>query len=411
MIEPMSFDEMSVGQIQNKTTNQLAELGWDDDAINRFKIEREAQKVEVVALKTEANALEERLKALKERLDLVSLAPNERPKAEEAGSGKRARDLIAGCDSSDQRMVNALEERLNALKERLDLVSLAPSERPKAEEAGSGNRARDLHAGRDSFDQHIEVAGDGSDFSAGSQVVGQSMHASPRASGWIGRRISRSVARVFIAALIGAGATFAWQFHGDGAKDVVRTWVSSLGSLLSVSTTKSALNVDATAKQTRHTPTGKVSAQDAALAQPAPVPQTAPAPATAATSPKHSVEQLAAKQEQVSDNIATLKAIEPNIKQNASSPPLQNGTQLTPTPETRRTTIEGWRLREVANGTAVLEGPSGSIWRTTSGDIVPRLGRVNSIVRWGNRWIVATSRGIISMPVGQNASSFFLHHR
>jgi len=67
------------------------------------------------------------------------------------------------------------------------------------------------------------------------------------------------------------------------------------------------------------------------------------------------------------------------------------------TPETRPTTINGWTLREVSNGTAVLAGPNGT-WRATPGQIVPGAGTVNSIVRWGNRFIVATSNGLISTP-------------
>ena len=80
-----------------------------------------------------------------------------------------------------------------------------------------------------------------------------------------------------------------------------------------------------------------------------------------------------------------------------SSPAPQTQPKLTPVPETRPTTIAGWMLREVVNGTAVLQGPNG-ILRVTRGDTVPGVGRVNSIVRWGNRWIVATSRGLISTP-------------
>ena len=76
---------------------------------------------------------------------------------------------------------------------------------------------------------------------------------------------------------------------------------------------------------------------------------------------------------------------------------LRTRTKLAPTPETRPTTIKGWTLREVANGTAVLEGPNG-VWRATPGQTVPGVGRVDSIVRWGNRLIVATSRGLISTP-------------
>jgi len=72
-------------------------------------------------------------------------------------------------------------------------------------------------------------------------------------------------------------------------------------------------------------------------------------------------------------------------------------TKLTPTPETRPTTIEGWTLREVVNGTAVIEGPNG-VWKVTPGQTVPGIGRVDSIVRWGNRLVVATSRGLISTP-------------
>ena len=71
--------------------------------------------------------------------------------------------------------------------------------------------------------------------------------------------------------------------------------------------------------------------------------------------------------------------------------------KLTAMPETRPTTIEGWTLREVANGTAVLEGPDG-IRTVARGDMIPGVGRVESIFRWGSRPIVATSRGLISTP-------------
>jgi len=68
-----------------------------------------------------------------------------------------------------------------------------------------------------------------------------------------------------------------------------------------------------------------------------------------------------------------------------------------PFPETRPETIEGWTVRDVFGATAVLEGPDG-VWRAARGDMVPHVGRVESIVRWGNRWIVMTSSGLISTP-------------
>ena len=66
-------------------------------------------------------------------------------------------------------------------------------------------------------------------------------------------------------------------------------------------------------------------------------------------------------------------------------------------PETRPTTIEGWTVRDVRGGTVVLEGPDG-IRTAVAGDTVPGVGRIDSIVRWGNRWIVATANGLIATP-------------
>ena len=70
---------------------------------------------------------------------------------------------------------------------------------------------------------------------------------------------------------------------------------------------------------------------------------------------------------------------------------------MLPTPETRPTTIEGWTVRDVRGGTVVLEGPDG-IRTAVAGDTVPGVGRIDSIVRWGNRWIVATANGLIATP-------------
>jgi hypothetical protein len=66
-------------------------------------------------------------------------------------------------------------------------------------------------------------------------------------------------------------------------------------------------------------------------------------------------------------------------------------------PETKPTTIEGWTVRELVGGSAILEGPDG-VWKVARGDTVPGAGRVESIVRWGSRVIVATSMGLISTP-------------
>lgn len=46
---------------------------------------------------------------------------------------------------------------------------------------------------------------------------------------------------------------------------------------------------------------------------------------------------------------------------------------------------------------AVLDGPYGPRLARL-GDTIPGIGRVDSIVRWGNRWILATSKGLIATP-------------
>jgi hypothetical protein len=74
-----------------------------------------------------------------------------------------------------------------------------------------------------------------------------------------------------------------------------------------------------------------------------------------------------------------------------------NFPRPTPFPETKPDTIEGWTVLDVYGGTAVLDGPEG-IRRGARGDYVRGLGRLESIVRWGSRWIVVTDRGLISTP-------------
>lgn len=68
---------------------------------------------------------------------------------------------------------------------------------------------------------------------------------------------------------------------------------------------------------------------------------------------------------------------------------------LVAAPETKPATIPGWTVVDVRDGTAVLEGPDG-IRMAARGDTIPGIGRVESIVRWGNRWVIATANGLIA---------------
>jgi hypothetical protein len=70
---------------------------------------------------------------------------------------------------------------------------------------------------------------------------------------------------------------------------------------------------------------------------------------------------------------------------------------LVAAPETKPATIPGWTVVDVRDGTAVLEGPDG-IRMAARGDTIPGIGRVESIVRWGSRWVIATASGLIATP-------------
>lgn len=60
----------------------------------------------------------------------------------------------------------------------------------------------------------------------------------------------------------------------------------------------------------------------------------------------------------------------------------------------RLPTVEGWVLRNVANGGALIEG-RGGLYEVYAGDPIPGVGRVDAIRRQDGRWVVVTSRGLI----------------
>jgi hypothetical protein len=57
--------------------------------------------------------------------------------------------------------------------------------------------------------------------------------------------------------------------------------------------------------------------------------------------------------------------------------------------------VEHWFVREVVDGVAVLEGPSGVI-EVSTGDVVPGMGRVEAISERDGFWVIATNKGAIT---------------
>ena len=77
------------------------------------------------------------------------------------------------------------------------------------------------------------------------------------------------------------------------------------------------------------------------------------------------------------------------------SPPATTAAATAPKPEILRLpTVEGWVLRDVGNGGALIEGRQG-IYEVYAGDPVPGLGRVDAIRKQDGKWVVVTSKGLI----------------
>src|SRR6267142_2766692 len=60
----------------------------------------------------------------------------------------------------------------------------------------------------------------------------------------------------------------------------------------------------------------------------------------------------------------------------------------------RLPTVDGWVLRDVTNGAALIEGRRG-MFEVYAGDPIPGLGRVDAIRRQDGRWVVVTGKGLI----------------
>ncbi len=57
--------------------------------------------------------------------------------------------------------------------------------------------------------------------------------------------------------------------------------------------------------------------------------------------------------------------------------------------------LEGWVLRDVFNGAAMIQTPRNGMLEVIPGDTLPGLGRIEGVRRQDGRWVVVTSRGLI----------------
>jgi hypothetical protein len=116
----------------------------------------------------------------------------------------------------------------------------------------------------------------------------------------------------------------------------------------------------------------KLRSTQAAAPAVAPVAATAPAQAAAAAAPA---------------TTTVPKDITGSVAPAAAAPPVK--------PEVARLpTVEGWVLRDVGHGGALIESRRG-IFEIYAGDSIPGVGRVDAIRKQDGRWVVVTSKGLI----------------
>jgi len=122
---------------------------------------------------------------------------------------------------------------------------------------------------------------------------GEGQPAATRSRPSIGRRMFRSLFRFILAVLIGVGATLGWQSYGEEIRELLIAQAPAVGMLLPIPSTRPPV---------------------AAASYGDPSRQLVPIASTLDVV-RRSVEQLAAKQEQMAQNIVALRAVEEEVRQ------------------------------------------------------------------------------------------------
>ena len=148
--------EMSVEQLKNKTTSQLAELGKKTDAINRMKIELGEKNATIFSLEAREKAMKEQLRATEEEfsaktelLRSAEAALNDK----QAELGKINHELSDRSMTADSRQVEliAVRTQIEQLKGRVgdaEKEFTATQSRLAQERAESENATRELAEAR-----------------------------------------------------------------------------------------------------------------------------------------------------------------------------------------------------------------------------------------------------------------------
>jgi chromosome segregation ATPase len=144
--------EMSVDQLKNKTTSQLAELGKKSDAINRMKIELGEKNATIFSLEAREKAVKEQLRATEEEFAAKTEGLRQAEQALTDKQGELAKinhELSDRSMMADSRQVElvAVRAQIDALKGRVDDAEkefVSTQARLEAQRVESDTATRDL---------------------------------------------------------------------------------------------------------------------------------------------------------------------------------------------------------------------------------------------------------------------------
>ena len=148
--------EMSVDQLKNKTTSQLAELGKKSDAINRMKLELGEKNATIFSLEAREKAVKEQLRATEEEFSAKTEGLRQ---AEQALTDKQSELAKINHELSDRSMMAesrqvelvAVRAQIDALKGRVDDAEkefVTTQARLEAQRVESDTATRDLMEAR-----------------------------------------------------------------------------------------------------------------------------------------------------------------------------------------------------------------------------------------------------------------------
>src|SRR5436190_12404381 len=145
--------EMSVEQLKNKTTSQLAELGKKSDAINRMKVELGEKNATIFSLEAREKAVKEQLRATEEEF----AAKTEALRSAEIALAERQSDLKRLTADFNDKSVTAESRQVELVAVRTQIEELK-SRVGEAEKEYSSTQARLTQEQTDSANVSRELA-------------------------------------------------------------------------------------------------------------------------------------------------------------------------------------------------------------------------------------------------------------